>query len=264
MSDAPENNPVDKLAQLKTLLDDPFIAKMAVTMLTSQKKGVAYSSSQLSGKSPTSKLSQPDHSNHPYYNADSAMRLKPTIDGMMATNKTAIMRYARFPNRKPNTLRQLFQQAWLYLCNNMDDEDGKYKKFREKISIEMTAVGIVFNYKPGFGPHLGLIPFTAELLDEPLRGDWMDQLKEFLQLSDKGKMFEQSGLEFTKLEIADINKMVDAANESGEKTFIIKRLDHDYLCVANITGVGESLSEGGELEDISLPISKLFTSEPME
>jgi hypothetical protein len=236
----PDEDFAQKLLQLKTLLDDPTVKQLAMGMLNPKVASV-YRSNQVAGKTGESKMSSPNgaYGQHSYYCKEFALRLKPSIDRMMANQKPIIFYYRRYPNRKPATIRQMFQQAFHYLCDHMDTPEGLYMDFRQKVQITQEVTGVVICYKKGFGPASDLMPFTSDELENAPSSDWTDLLKEFLAVSSQGESFTQKGFMFSRTEIQVIHREVDAANTRSDTSFLIKRLDPDYLEVINISGMDD-------------------------
>jgi hypothetical protein len=173
-----------------------------------------------------------DLENRPYYKETVAMEILDTVNGMMQDKRERLFPYDLFQEMngwQPNTLYLYVQQAIDWLKDNYDpDKDGRYKEFRDSISItkrkDDAGVRLIWKeFVKNKQKKGGLFSGVVKIGEESKQ--WLDTFKTWFGNPYGAPILKMENLELTNDEVEMVRTMLDEADNQ----FFVTQLDNHNI-----------------------------------
>lgn len=188
------------------------------------------------------------HRNYPYYKKSYAERIAPVLDAMMVDGEDRMFRFSKYPSVKAMTLKNLVDQAWLYLRENADP-DGRYQALRNRTIVRKEDAGVSIRFR-GLTEEEG-DPFEADKIAPERITYFVKDVEIFSRMSKKGEHKKWSGLIITELDRTRLAELFE-----GRSDFAVN-IGDTFVEVVNIgdeidsiekellEGAGDDIEEAG-------------------
>lgn len=206
LEEAKKLSPTDLLDSFKDLISDERGRRLFLRMLQTAKleniRPIAWSKA----------------SNATYYRKRYAEELKEVIDAMILDSEDRLLRFTSFPQLSKKSLYIKVNQSFLYLVNEMDTEDSRYRTAKENICITRESEGVRLSWAKSTDSIS-----NAEIV-KPKQEEktWKIQLDKFLEDGKPNTKLHISGLMLTDEEVTDV---VTSLNQLKNVVHIITRAE---------------------------------------
>jgi len=130
-----------------------------------------------------------------YYKEQYGEWMKNVLDDMHDRQVSKLLPYANFPDLKRNSLYLLINQSMLYVLENMETSDMKYKRLTDRIKIDRTDPrGIQLMLQEAM---TGKAEDVVPKVEKP---KWKEKMEKWLDDNDDPMPFVQSNLLLTPQE----------------------------------------------------------------
>lgn len=153
----------------------------------------------------------------PYYTKECGEQMKKDIDDMLNQNGCLVYKYERFLHLgiSKKTLYQRINQSIIYVIEQMDDEQGTYRKWYECVKLDKhsRSDAIVIDFHPGIRASLegGALTVTAEVTSGDVEiphtmPAWRIEIEDFIENGAVGTSLIKEGLLLNKAEVDEFKK----------------------------------------------------------
>lgn len=145
----------------------------------------------------------------PYYNEDTANKVKYLVDRFETENKNLFINAADFGYRV-STLYMRIYHGWEYLNDNMDTPEKKYLRMRRASKLRKTTNGVLIQRKKAFlDVDLSISDKATTLCGEDLSKElWQTRLLNYLEEGKDGTKLEIKGLLLSDEDVVSVQEIL--------------------------------------------------------
>lgn len=144
--------------------------------------------------------------NAPYFKEKYALKLKPLLDLIIQTKQVREIPYSA-GYLKPSSLHNKILQAFLYLCEHLDDENKTYTKLRHLVNIRKGKLGIIIELKDtakDSAQEEASEFVSREVEAKKQTYSWRERLDEYIENGEMETSYEDKKVTLSADDIADL------------------------------------------------------------